>query len=83
MERRRPGTAPGGRRALTRTCADAAVGQVRRDGDPPALVDTHALQAAIHPGDESPQAHLADEGLASVMAAVTRGQSAQLTFLKW
>lgn len=73
--------APDGRRVLTRTCADAAVGQVRRDGDPPALIDTHALQAAIHPSDESTQAHLADEGLPSVMAADTHGQRVQ--FLKW
>lgn len=61
--------APEGRCALTRTCADAAVGQVRRDGDPTALIDTHALQAAVHPSDESTQAHLADEGFSSVMAA--------------
>lgn len=62
-----------GSRVSTRTCADAAVGQVRGDGDPPALVDTHSLEAAVHPGDESAQAHLADEGFASVMA-VDRGE---------
>lgn len=42
---------------------------MRRDGDPPALPHTHALQAAVHPGDEAAQTHLADEGLASVMTA--------------
>lgn len=69
--------APEGRRVSTRTCADAAVGQVRRDGDPTVLVDAHALQAAIHPGDEATQAHLADEGLPSVMAAETNEQKGQ------
>lgn len=59
----------------TRTCADAAVGQVRGDRDPPALVDAHSLEAAVHPGDESAQAHLADEGLASVMAADGQGEA--------
>lgn len=58
-----------GSRASTRTCADAAVGQVRGDGDPPALVNAHSLKPAVHPGDESAQTHLADEGLAPVMAA--------------
>lgn len=51
------------------TCPDAPVGQVWRDGDPPAFTDTHALKTSVHPGDESTQTHLADEGFASVMAA--------------
>lgn len=54
------------------TCSNAAIGQVRRDGDPPALIHTHAQETPVHPGDESAQAHLADEGFASVMAAEAR-----------
>lgn len=65
---------------FTRTCADTAVGQVRRDGDPTALVNAHALQAAVHPCDESTQAHLADEGLSSVMAAETQSPRVKSTF---
>lgn len=42
---------------------------MRGDCDPPALVDTHALETPVHPCDESAQAHLADEGFATVMAA--------------
>lgn len=34
------------------TCAGASISQVRRDGDPPALLDAHPLQAFIHPGDQ-------------------------------
>jgi len=49
------------------TCSDTPVGQVRGDRDPPLFVDTHALEAAVHPRDESAQAHLADEGFAAVM----------------
>lgn len=79
MEQSRPGMAPEGRRVSTRTCTDAAVGQVRRDGDPTALVDAHALQAAVHPSDEATKAHLADEGLSSVMAAETHKQRVQVT----
>jgi len=55
--------------AFASTGADASVGQVRRDGDLPALVDAHSQNAAIDPGDEPPEAHLAVEGLALVMAA--------------
>lgn len=54
---------------LVRTRSDASVGQVRGDCDPPAFVDTHAPKAAVHPCDESAQAHLADERFASVMTA--------------
>ena len=39
------------------------------DGDLSALVDAHPLKAAVHPHDETAQAHLADEGFASVMTA--------------
>lgn len=53
--------------ALSCTCSDASVGQVWRDYYPPALIDTHALKTSVHPCDESAQAHLADERLASVM----------------
>ena len=55
------------------TCSNTSIGQVRRDCDPPALIDTHALKAAVHPGDESAQADLADEGFASVMTVDSRG----------
>lgn len=58
-----------------------------RDGDPPAFTDTHALKTTVHPGDESTQTHLADEGLASVMAVdqekqtnKEREKSRQLSF---
>lgn len=54
---------------LMRTCPDTSVGQVRGDGDPSAFVDAHALKTAVHPCDESAQAHLAGEGFASVMTA--------------
>lgn len=49
------------------TCSNASICQVRRDCDPPAFIDAHAVKAAVHPSDESAQAHLADEGFASVM----------------
>lgn len=39
------------------------------DSDPPALVDTHALQTPVHPCDEFAQTHLTDEGFASIIAA--------------
>lgn len=64
-----------GRRGLT--CPDAPIGQVRRDGDPPALPHTHALKAAVHAGDEPAQTHLADEGLASVMAVMDQPEPAK------
>lgn len=54
---------------VSHTCADASIGQVRRDCDPPALVDAHALQTSVHPCDEFTEAHLTDEGFASVIAA--------------
>lgn len=40
---------------------------MRGDRDPPALVDAHAPEAAVHPRDETAQADLADESFASVM----------------
>lgn len=59
---------------FVRTCSDASVGQVRGDCDPPAFIHTHALKTAVHPRDEPAQAHLADEGSASVMAADGSGE---------
>lgn len=47
---------------------------MRGDGDPPALVDAHALEAAVHARDESAQADLADEGAASVVTADRQGE---------
>lgn len=51
------------------TCSYASIGQMWRDCDPPALVDTHAQQTPVHPCDESAQADLADESFASIIAA--------------
>lgn len=48
------------------TCTGAAVGQVRRDSDAPALVHTHVLQTLVDAGDEAPlpqQAHLSCSSL--------------------
>lgn len=50
------------------TCSYASISQVWGDGDPPALIYTHALKTTVHPCDEFTQAHLADEGSASVVA---------------
>lgn len=55
------------------TCSNTSIGQVRRDCDPPAFIDTHALKTSVHPCDESAQADLADEGFASVMTVDSKG----------
>ena len=57
------------------TSSYAPEGQVGGDCDLPALVDAHALKTPVHPCDESAQAHLADEGFASVMAVDGKGRS--------
>ena len=64
------------------TCPNAPIGQVGGDGDPPFLIDTHALNAAVHPSDQSAKAHLADEGLASVIA-VNREESRMRGYNQW
>ena len=63
------------------TCSNASVGEVWRDGYFSAFVDAHAQNATIHPGDQSPQSHLTDEGLSSVMAAMGTNEKAVVSWL--
>lgn len=50
------------------TCTGASIGQVRRDGDCPALVHTHALQTFVNAGDESTLTQQTDLCGSSLMA---------------
>lgn len=50
------------------TCTGASIGQVRRDGDCPALIHTHALQAFINASDESALPEQAHLGVSFLMA---------------
>ena len=50
------------------TCTGASVGQVRRDGDTSALIDTHALQTFFNSSDEPALPYQADRRCSSLVA---------------
>lgn len=57
------------------TCTGAAVGQVRRDSDDPALVHAHVSQTLVDPGDEAPLPQQAHLGRSSLVASGGKRES--------
>lgn len=54
--------------AFSFTCTGASVGQVRRDSDCSALIDTHALQTFVNSSDEATLTYQADFRGSSLVA---------------